>query len=526
MTQEAARNSQRSDRTMSSPPPQLARKQYNLCDGEDDDSSSTSSLEIIPPAKAVTQKIDKKSTKSTTDNTVELLMESFDSEDELLLKSKQKSTTDNKVALLMESSDSEDELLLKSKPIFSRKSSATKRNANVTTTATRTIATTTASTYSLSNNNSSTGETRDEVRLRKKRETEKRNEVEKLARARKREQERAERERKKLEEKGKKKRQLEEFQQSSGKYANQEITVLMDPVIYNNEEFNLVGALNEDFLLHPQNTSFNISKAIQWIRKDYLQGGAKDALKQLEQDHFDQFEHLPYFLLLLEPDDFIPLLKRDGHDVDDDYPALENYLAELKSRWQLLWKTSEEPRIIFLLYQIPKALDHQWINHRRSKRTNASSSPPTEWELNDAIQWLLVQFQVECIHCSTIESMQSNIHKLTRGICEGRYCNKVTELQCIKKIKQATTGDRPIDRARDVWFRQLQQVPRISEAIALNVVQQYPTMQSLWQVYQQSDDATNSALVEDILSDRSRQTKLSHSLYRILMSKDPKEMLS
>jgi hypothetical protein len=122
--------------------------------------------------------------------------------------------------------------------------------------------------------------------------------------------------------------------------------------------------------------------------------------------------------------------------------------------------------------------------------------------------------------------MQSNIHKLTRGICEGRYCNKVTELQCIKKIKQATTGDRPIDRARDVWFRQLQQVPRISEAIALNVVQQYPTMQSLWQVYQQSDDATNSALVEDILSDRSRQTKLSHSLYRILMSKDPKEMLS
>lgn len=483
------------------PPPQLARRQYNLCDDDDDDDDS--SLEIMPPENVVFD-----IRKQPEFDTEPKPCRTFDA---------------RTAALLMESSDSEDDLLMKAKSVFSRSRHSTKRSSNVTT---RTVPTASSSTYtSLPSNAVTREETREEARLRKKRETEKRKEAEKLARATKREEERADREKKKLEEKGKRKRQQQEFHQSSGKYANKEIAVLMDTELYNNEEFDLVGALNEDFLIHPQKDVFNMSKAIQWIRKDYLQGGAKDALDQLEQGAFDLFERQPYLLILLEPNDFIPLLKRKGHDVDDDYPALENYLEQLKSRWQQHWKTSDEPRIIFILYQIPKALDRKWINHRK-RSGSIGRSPPTEFELNDAIQWLLVQFQVECIHCSTIESMQSNISKLTRGICEGRYSNNVTELQCIKKIKQTTTGERPIDRARDVWLRQLQQVPRISESIALNVVQHYPTMQSLWQAYQLGDDATNSALLEDMLSDRSRQSKLSHCLYRVLMSENPKEMLS
>eukprot|EP00980_Cylindrotheca_fusiformis_P029077 scaffold22713_cov139-Cylindrotheca_fusiformis.AAC.14 len=487
------RSAQRSYPTMSSsdPPPQLARMQYNL-----DDDSSTSSLEIIPPKASDGGRNSISQSKPKATHTDSLLQT-------------------QKIASMMGSSDSEDDLLLGSRPIFS---TASKRNVN-----NRTV--TMKDNSSNNNNTARPEETKQEARLRKRREAEARKEAEKMARAKKREDEKAEREQAKLEEKGKRKREQEEFHQSSGKYAHQEIAVLMDRALLCNEAFNLTEALQGDFLLHPINDSI-IPKAIQWIRKDYLQGGAKDALEMLKQGALDQFEHPSYLLLVLEPADFIPLLKRDGHDVDDDYPRLEAYLADLKTRWQRQWKTSKEPsRILFLLYQIPKALDLKWLKHRKSKRPDGRS-PPTEFELNDAIQWLLVQFQVECIHCPNIEILQTNVHKLTRGICEARYTNKVTELQCIKKIKQSTNGSRPIDRARDVWLRQLQQVPRISEAVAMKLVQHYPTMQSLFQAYQHGDNITNSGLVEGILSDRTRQSKLSHSLYRIMMSQDPTEMIS
>jgi DNA integrity scanning protein DisA with diadenylate cyclase activity len=144
--------------------------------------------------------------------------------------------------------------------------------------------------------------------------------------------------------------------------------------------------------------------------------------------------------------------------------------------------------------------------------------------LQDALQWLLIQFQVECVHCPDIESIQANVHKLTRGLCEAPYANQVTELECIKKIKQNPTADDPMNRARDAWLRQLQQIPRLSEAMAVNVVREYPTMQSLWQAYQEGDEAQNVALLADILRGTQRQAKLSEALYRFMTSTNPKEM--
>jgi DNA integrity scanning protein DisA with diadenylate cyclase activity len=115
---------------------------------------------------------------------------------------------------------------------------------------------------------------------------------------------------------------------------------------------------------------------------------------------------------------------------------------------------------------------------------------------------------------------------MSRGICEGVYADQVSELQCIKKIKQGPNTDDPLNRARDTWLRMLQQVPRISETKARNIVQHYPTMQSLWQAYQDCDDeAENAGRLANVFDGKSQQMKVSETLYRFMTSENPNELL-
>ena len=45
----------------------------------------------------------------------------------------------------------------------------------------------------------------------------------------------------------------------------------------------------------------------------------------------------------------------------------------------------------------------------------------------------------------------------------------------------------PLGRARDCWFRQLQQIPGVSQKVAVDVTQRYPTLLSLFEAYQRPD---------------------------------------
>jgi len=314
----------------------------------------------------------------------------------------------------------------------------------------------------------------------------------------------------------------------------------------------LKTTLSEDFFVYRFPSRLPTpAKAIQFIRKDKLSGGARDAVLCLEADrtrstsNSDEdrgYEHIQYLVVLFEPDDFIPLLCRDGHEEEDDYPALESWLDALRAQWKRGWSsTSCEPKIVFLLYEMPDALDKKWLEYRRNNRNfnRNEASLPTVKEMQDAMLWLLVQFQVECILCPTNEFLQSTVHKMTRGLSDIPYTNQVTELECIKKIKQGCVGsDDPLEKARDVWIRQLQQIPGLSETRAQHVAEHFPTCQSLWQAYQweyhrqiQEDenhdaDAACSSLLEDKFSaDNRLYKKLSDTVYRVLTSDDPNKMI-
>jgi hypothetical protein len=363
---------------------------------------------------------------------------------------------------------------------------------------------------------------------------------EKMAKAAKREEERAEKQRRNKQENESKKRQAEATRQASGKFAHKEIVVLMDPNLHSSEEFALVDALKDDFLVHQAPSALTCNKAIQWVRKDYLLGGAQQALDHLGFNQHDQYEHFDRVIFVLQSDEFIPLLRRAEHDLDkdDDYPALGTWLTALISRWQTVWQTTKHPRIMLLLHRIPEALDRQWVELRKSGQ-KGGVSPATDAELHDAIQWILIQFQVECVLCNSIENIQTTVHKMTRALCEAPYVAQVSELECIKKIKMhidpSSDSVTHLERAKDTWLRQLQQVPFISDSIARNVVKHYPTARSLWEAYQQQgggqgDDFVDGGnakalLLADILSNNnSRQHKLSKALFRFVTSNDSGEM--
>jgi hypothetical protein len=230
-------------------------------------------------------------------------------------------------------------------------------------------------------------------------------------------------------------------------------------------------------------------------------------------------------ILAMQPEGFISLPQRTDHEEDDDCPGQETFLTDLTARWQTSWNASKEQKLLFLLNRIPKSLDRRWADHRRRNEKD-ELAPPTESEPHDAIQWLLVHFQVECVLCPSIEMIQSAVHKMTRATCEAPQSRQASELECVKKMKtQAVTSDDLLDRAKDAWSRQLQQVPRLSEVMARNVVRHCPTALSLWQAHQEGDEGRNAALLADILNGATRQIKLSEALCRFVTCENPKDMI-
>ena len=142
---------------------------------------------------------------------------------------------------------------------------------------------------------------------------------------------------------------------------------------------------------------------------------------------------------------------------------------------------------------------------------------------------MLIQFQVESIHCTTPEDVGHEIFKLTRFLAETPYAKQATDLQTIAKLPAHVSDMAPtFDRARDTWIRQLQQIPRLSADMATNISRHYPTAMSLWKAYQDESMSTQEKqlLLADLFGTRSSQAKLSLFVYQAMTSDNPDEILS
>jgi hypothetical protein len=224
-------------------------------------------------------------------------------------------------------------------------------------------------------------------------------------------------------EKDTKKRRRDEAGQSTGKFASQEIAVLMERDLCRHATWNLVEEVKEAGYSVNEYPSLLGCKAVQWIRKDFLKGGADDALTRLHARDHSGYQHLSLLVIVFDvPHDFIKLLEREEHEEEDDYPQLHNWLLGIQAGWKAAWNVPDgkQPRIILLLHKVLDALDRLWVNHRKRNRKD-DRAPPTAEELHDAITWMLIQFQVECIHCQSPEDVSHNLNKMTRLLSEEPY---------------------------------------------------------------------------------------------------------
>ncbi|CAB9520373.1 expressed unknown protein [Seminavis robusta] len=424
-----------------------------------------------------------------------------------------------------DSSDDSDDSLLKAVPIFQ-----TTKKKNTTTTTTAKIP-----------NKQSEQQRKLAEQERKKAEKLAQKQAEQARKKAEREQKKADKTAEKEAAKESRKRQRLEQQAARGNFATSEIVMLVDPPLLSSKDA-------YDWTQHEEITTHNCAvheyrsalvgnnnncQAIQWIRKNHLQGGAASAWDELRKNNPNGYTHMDRLVLVFDdPKVFIDLLRRTKQDnADDDYPKLRQWLLQLQHTWKAAWpQSTPRPRILLLLHQAERELDRQWVEYRRktknsTRRDAADQTPPDESDFRDAITWLLIQYQVECMCCDSLEEIWTTALKMTRALAKGVYKKiPMTELECVKRLKPSTgDNDQPLVTAKDVWLRQLQQVQGISENKARNLVRHYPTIQSLHQGYEESDDPQE--LVAGCLHATQYQQKLSENVHRLLTSTNPEEIV-
>jgi hypothetical protein len=347
--------------------------------------------------------------------------------------------------------------------------------------------------------------------------------------------------------------QRSKVKQTRGDFANLEIVVLAEPSILNvaTNSWKIAETLQSQNFEHIQAYPSGLScHALQFVRQDYFSGGAPKAMETLLKmgpcDNVQSvscFEHIPLLAIVVEAQEFIDLLQKPQDDGDltpsrgatttfeddDDYPELEAWLFGLVAGWRAAWRKTAafRPRIILLLDKVKESLDRVWVQYNRTGRRGPV--PPNSEQMHDAILWMLIQFQVESIHCSTAEDVAHEVYKLTKALADLPYTKQATELQATAKLPMTVADTAPhFDRARDTWIRKLQQIPRVSYDMAHAVSCHYPTASSLWRVYQDVNipHEEKEVLLADLFGTRSAQVKISRHVYRALTSEDPNEILS
>ena len=322
-------------------------------------------------------------------------------------------------------------------------------------------------------------------------------------------------------------------QQISGKFAKEEVGLLLHPSLKQHWSDETWTALIQT-CPHVMETKGIDERAIHFLRRDYLAGGAKAAIQAFQDVNADGYQLVDRLLIVFsDPDGFLKLLERS--ELEDDYPRLEEWLEEIYASWRNNWKPSKKPKIVVLLPGIIDTIRRHWNAASQAQRWLLV----TEGDINDALVWLQVAFCVECQILKSENQVIEFVRDLARAISEQPYAQQVTELDCVRKLKCALPATAPpLDRAQDAWIRMLQQIPGMSAARAEQLAQYYPTARSLWQAYQKpagttasgtllgdDNDCAKEHMVAHLFGERGHRKKLAEHIFKTMTSDNRNELL-
>ena len=189
-------------------------------------------------------------------------------------------------------------------------------------------------------------------------------------------------------------------QQSSGKFAREEVGLLVHPHIkqvwtkqqsphdQQQDQLQLWEALSlwNPHILECEGID---EGAIHFLRRDCINGGAKSAIQAFQDDDTTGYQLVNRLLIIFyNPDDFLKLLQRsEAHE--EDYPFLDEWLEQIYSSWKIKWSTATIPKVMILLPRILSEIHRRWNGAHQTQPLHRSI---TDSDLNDAIVWLHVSF--------------------------------------------------------------------------------------------------------------------------------------
>lgn len=313
-------------------------------------------------------------------------------------------------------------------------------------------------------------------------------------------------------------------QQQMGKFAQDEIALLINPKLFKDPEWKeTFDKFYESYDSISESDGID-DGAIQFIRRNYVEGGATAALRALERNSESGFQLVHHLVIIFSnPNHFLSLMERS--DTEDDYPKLEEWLEKKYALWKKKWPGSETPRVMILLPGLIEEVHQKWNDASRTEKQFLT----TDVDVNDAIVWLQIAFRVEAQLLKNKEDVLDFLLKMTRSISEEPYAQAATELECVRKIKstlEAGSQHSPLEIAQDTWIRMLQQVPKMSAARAESVAQYYPTARCLWQAYSNTEnESERQMLVSHLMSENRQFKKVSEQLHRLMTTQDSKDLL-
>ncbi|CAO3618793.1 unnamed protein product [Cunninghamella echinulata] len=176
-------------------------------------------------------------------------------------------------------------------------------------------------------------------------------------------------------------------------------------------------------------------------------------------------------------------------------------------------------------------------NSRKRKRNNNKNNMansllengPTRAELEETLTYLQIMKDIRLIISAKEEDSIDWMISLTADLARSIYYN-ITTADFYKSQAPAKSGVEP----KDIWAKMLQEIQLCTPAVSDSIIQEYPTLMSLYKRYKQLDSTEAEYLLADleversVISNRDRtiNKSMSKKIHKIFTSDDPTDIIA
>jgi hypothetical protein len=308
------------------------------------------------------------------------------------------------------------------------------------------------------------------------------------------------------------------LRRAKGSYAMDEIFLTIDSHL-----IDTVGGkvIQEQLLLHFDQSRISIkdlpiAHSIQWYRHlpiDYVRWLQQRSGQKLSQETSELRILLSNYCLVRVPGDtLIELIQ--ANQLIPYVEAVKAYLCKLPSSTLELYNENAKPLTLILLVEGLQTFLRS-VEQARYKRIMADVNKKTKLKKsNDEIPTLpnveraLLELQliqgVRIFETSNTTSTVQFIAQMTKNLAEAPY-KKVTNILDFKSSSSSyMENGRKKLKLSEVWKKQLEEIPSVSEKIATVVAMKYPTVRSLLKAYDRYT-GNGEIMLKDLQLDQKRK---------------------